>query len=174
MNITLGFDSTGRFETLLPDGPGYDSNKIYVFVKIIDDSNGYTIYSLNSVTVFINQTNSMELITEIITQNTESSINRKLYESNSVDSLNSLIALASTLNELSIIDKKSLINTKNNSNLFLTTFGPKTNVSFDLNFKDINNIMPNFLALKIVSDFTFLSNKILIIKYYKFNDLKIN
>lgn len=61
-----------------------------------------------------------------------------------------LMTFICSLNEMSLIDKKSLIETKNNPNFFLTTFGPKTNISFESNFGDINSLSPNFLASEIV------------------------
>ncbi|CAF1066748.1 unnamed protein product, partial [Brachionus calyciflorus] len=150
-NITLGFSTNGNFETFLPEGPSYDSGKINVFVRIIDNLNSFTIFNLKSVVVKMNQSNSLQLIDEILTDSKSSSVNRRLHESNSVESLKNLITMAITLNELSLIDKRSLIEASNNSNLFLTTFGPKTNVSFDLIFNDLNSVQPNYLALKIIN-----------------------
>ncbi|RNA43376.1 polycystin-1-like isoform X1, partial [Brachionus plicatilis] len=150
-NLTLGFSEIGFFETVLPDGPSFDQNKINVFAKVIDNLNSHSIYSLGPVTVSLNKSDSMRLIEEIEQDNEESVIKQLLHESNSVHTLRNLIAFVFSLNELSHIDKKSLIESKNNTNLFLTTFGPKTNISFESNFEDINTIMANFLVSETIN-----------------------
>lgn len=109
---------------------------------------------MESVFVTLNQSDSLRLIEEFEHQKMESPINRVLFESNSIHSLKNLMVFVYSLNELSRIDKKSLIESKNNSNLFLTTFGPKTNISYESDFEDIESLVPNFLVSEIVS-FTF-------------------
>lgn len=152
MNITLGYNSDGYFVTNLPEGPAYDSNKMHVSVKIIDNTGGFVDYTLASVTVIQNTSDAENLIEELLAQNTLNYLNQELYDGNTQSCAQNLIILSSILNSLSLTDKRSILDTNySSSQFFLTNFGPQTNLSFDLNFDNIDSLQPNLNGVEIVN-----------------------
>ena len=45
--IALNFNKNGFIKVKLPVGPAEDSNKVYIFIRIIDDFGGVTLYTIN-------------------------------------------------------------------------------------------------------------------------------
>ena len=144
MNTSLGYNSNGCLNTKLPKGADYDSNKIYLAVKITDDRGGFTVFNLaKPVVVTLNYKYAKDTIDQISSMNTSSAYLISLFNGNTQESLQTILGLSSILNGMSVLEKKSLATKKT----FLTTFGPERNIGFNLNFNDIKGLNPAFAAV---------------------------
>jgi len=71
---SLGFNSIGQLSTQLPQGPASDSYKLYLFVNIIDDTQGTTVYNLaTAITCMPNTTQTMAISQAILNQDMSNS-----------------------------------------------------------------------------------------------------
>ena len=144
MNTSLGFNSDGGLNTKLPKGADYDSNKIYLAVKITDDRGGFTVFNLaKPVVVTLNYKYAKDTIDQISNMNMSSAYLISLFNGNTQESLQTILGLSSILNGMSVLEKNSLATKKT----FLTTFGPERNIGFNLNFNDIKGLNPAFAGV---------------------------
>ena len=60
--IKLGYNTNGEFYIQLPQGASSDSNNIYLFVKIVDNLECVSIFSINSTVVVADNKNSVTSI----------------------------------------------------------------------------------------------------------------
>ena len=99
--IALNFNSAGFLRTKLPPGPDEDSNKVYVFVKVVDDSGGLVEYDITSpIYVYPNHTLTLNLIDNLASNLTYSTLMKKLNSGNLQTCSQNILILASTLNSL--------------------------------------------------------------------------
>lgn len=146
MNVFLGYNFDGKFLTTLPEGPAYDNNKIYLSIRIIDDTGGYLCYNLSQpVQVYQDYNVTAKMVTDIISAKTSSSLNRILFNGNSQNTAKLIITLSSLLNAQSLIDKKAVSGNKT----LLSDFGPHVNMKFNFDFNQINFISPDYVGVKM-------------------------
>lgn len=103
----------------MPLGPDYDSFKLYVFVNIIDDSNGVTTFQIQSpIQVFPETKLLNSYIDEMISSTQSSSSLVTKLQQGSINFVSSLIiSLSSSLNM--ITNQSSLSNNSSQENLSL-------------------------------------------------------
>ncbi len=79
LDIQFGSNQVGNITAKLPAGPVYDNYNVYVYVKIVDNDNGITIYNLaNPVQVRQNDTIIQTLLEDLIMEDPMSSLNQVL------------------------------------------------------------------------------------------------
>ena len=107
--ISFGFDSTGVSSFNLQQGPDYDSNRIYITVKVSDNDGGSTFYPLtnNPITVSRDTEFNYGRIVSIISGSPENPINRILYSGSTKNVLSTINSLLSMVNSLSYSDENS-------------------------------------------------------------------
>jgi hypothetical protein len=128
-DILFNFQSTGgfnvslsnQFQTKIPQGPEYDSYKLKIIIKIIDDSGSVLEYVIPTPVVVKPDTSLMEnttLIDEITNEDLKSAENRKLNEGDLHESSQVILLISTMLNSECNKDKNSLIVS---SNLFFSS-----------------------------------------------------
>jgi len=102
----------------LPQGPEYDSYRIYLFVNIIDDSGGITVYKLvNPIYVYPNKEATDQVINEILDNNPRSLIVTNLNSGNLKTVTNFVSVLSTQINMQNMITPSSSVNQSNNDTL---------------------------------------------------------
>jgi hypothetical protein len=136
------FQSTGGlnvslkeiFETTLPQGPVYDDYKMQMYVKVIDDTGGVTIFNINeTITVHPDNNKTNEILNSILYGDFNSTENRNLFSGDLRHVSSLIISLSAVLNSESFGNKSQL----NESIPFVTTSGPERNIDFALNFESL-------------------------------------
>jgi hypothetical protein len=128
-DILFNFQSTGGFNVSLPNefktkiqqGPAYDSYKLQIIIKIIDDSGGVLEYLVPTAVKVKPDTSLMEnttLIDQITNHDSKSNENRKLNEGDLQGSSQVILLISTILNSECNKDKNSLIVS---SNLFFNS-----------------------------------------------------
>ncbi len=106
--IALNYNSDGYLSIILPQGPDTDSFKLSLFVNIIDDTNGITVYNILKPVVVMPNDNLVENLVDSIASNDEN--NQFLIEVNS-GNLNlvskNIIALTASFNAQSSLSTKA-------------------------------------------------------------------
>lgn len=83
----------------LPQGPQSDSYKLYLFVNIIDDSLGVTVYNISTpVQVNQNQNLASSLLNDVLTNNPFSSFLNNLQSGNLYVMAKTIIGIACVFN----------------------------------------------------------------------------
>ena len=67
--IALNYNSNGDLWIQLPQGPDSDGNKIYLFVNIIDDTYGVSVYNLPQPVIVTPNNNLADQLASTITSN---------------------------------------------------------------------------------------------------------
>ena len=67
--IALNYNSDGNLWIQLPQGPDYDGNKLYLFVNIIDDTYGSTVFNIQQPVVVTPNNNLADQLAATITSN---------------------------------------------------------------------------------------------------------
>ena len=102
--MALGYNSIGNISLLLPQGPQADSYRIYLFVNVVDDTLGTTVYTLPSpLIVNTNDAILSSLIESIATKDMTSSIYADLNSGNLNLVTNNVISLMTVINTKTII-----------------------------------------------------------------------
>jgi hypothetical protein len=95
----LNFNSDGVLNIQLPQGPDTDSYNIYLFVNVIDDSLGTTVYNLpNPVQVKPNENLANELLGDILSNDPRSPFLSNLQSGNLNTIAKTIIGIASVFN----------------------------------------------------------------------------
>ena len=104
--IQLSYNANASLTTILPLGPSYNSYELMIFVQIIDDSNGITVYKLPySVRVKPSVTAANKELQNLL--NGKSNL---FFSNNLKDLSKNIISLAYMFNHLSKInDSNSVI-----------------------------------------------------------------
>ena len=106
--IALNYNSDGYLSIILPQGPDTDAFKLSLFVNIIDDTNGITVYNILKPVVVLPNDNLVENLVDSIASNDEN--NQFIIEVNS-GNLNlvskNIIALTSIFNAQSSLSTKA-------------------------------------------------------------------
>lgn len=146
--ITIGYQDSPSLITSLPQGPEFDSHELQIIVRIYDDFESYTQFTINdkvSVNSYFDQAN-YSTVDDLFTQN----INI-LYEGNQHYSCNFIICYASLLNTLNYQNKTNLISSSQKIS-FVTLFGLEQNIPSNVTFDNITSINTTFLGFKKNND----------------------
>jgi hypothetical protein len=119
-DILFNFQSTGGFsvslpnkiQTKIPQGPEYDSFKLQIIIKIVDDSGGILEYVIPTPVIVKPDISLMEnttLIDQITNEDLKSTENRKLNEGDLHESSQVILLISTMLNSECNKDKNSLI-----------------------------------------------------------------
>lgn len=104
----------------LPQGPTYDSNRLYLHVRVIDNDNGAQIYYLpNAITVLPERQYVDVLIESFIQDNPLSIFNQELSIGSFQKSLRNVLFISSYLNEESLENRLSYIQNSTNLPFFM-------------------------------------------------------
>ena len=113
--IALNYNSNGNLNIQLPQGPAYDSYKLYLFVNIIDDTYGVTVYNLTQpVIVMPNNNLTNSLAASIATNDPNSTFLLDLNSGNLNIVAKNVIALTSDFNIQSLSQSSSSSNNSEN------------------------------------------------------------
>jgi len=111
------FQSTGGVNKTLPEtvkttlsqGPEYSNYSMKMYVKIIDDTNGESIFNIPTpIRVIPDITYSNKLLNDILNANTTSEANKNLFSGDLRSASNVISSLSSLLNSQSFSDKNNL------------------------------------------------------------------
>lgn len=139
--------------TTLPQGPEYDNYNMSMFVKIIDDTNGATIFNiLTPINVKPDTVFTNSLLDDILNSNTSSQANKNLFSGDLRKTSNTISLLSQLLNSQSLNDKNSIDGSSTST--FVTTFGPELNISFSSTFENLRNITPQYSGFGTVTRLT--------------------
>ena len=113
-SVLLNFNSRGQISLQLPQGSQSDFYKLYIYVSIIDDSNGKTVYTFsNPVYVYPNK-NQTSFLAEVYQSLFNNDPTNQLIVDLNSQSLNpvcnSVVLLASNMNSQSVLAEPKLIN----------------------------------------------------------------
>jgi hypothetical protein len=110
----LGFNKNGKIKVKLPQGPRYDSNRLYLHVRVVDNDNGAQIYYLpNAITVLPERQYVDMLIDSFIQDNPLSIFNQELSIGSFQKSLQNVLFISSYLNEESLENRLSYLENSN-------------------------------------------------------------
>jgi hypothetical protein len=109
LNISLPV----KLNTMIPQGPEYDSYNLQIIIKIIDDSGAvleYVIPTLVSVSPNISLIENSTIIDQIINYDKLSNENRRLHEGDLRTASQIVTSISAIINSECNKDKNSLIN----------------------------------------------------------------
>jgi hypothetical protein len=114
MHVGLGFSKNGELSAKFPQGAFYDSDKMKIYVKIVDNDDGVTYYDIpNPITVRAETTNLMNQLASMLKpDNSKSELKKSLASGLSQSNVQQLLSISSMLNTLSFNDKTSLNSSK--------------------------------------------------------------
>ncbi len=97
--FSIGYNSNGILKFQLPQGPTYDSYNLYLFVNVIDNNNGVTVYNLSTpVKVLSNSNVLFDLVKNVMIKNLSLDFVNTIYNGNIQSSSQLITNLISTLN----------------------------------------------------------------------------
>ena len=107
LNYGLGYNSNGILTTQLPEGASYDSNKIYLYVQIVDNEGGITVFNFTAPLVVNGPSNAnyVQALSDLTTKNLYSKPIIDLYSGNTVKTMQDLTVMSNMLNQQSFADK---------------------------------------------------------------------
>lgn len=71
--IQMNYNRIGSVNLTLPAGPSFDSNRVNVFVRVVDDSDGFTVFNISRVVQIYPDTIAMnEIMGDILGNNLSS------------------------------------------------------------------------------------------------------
>ena len=101
--VNLGNNQTGSFFTTLPAGSSTDSNKLYIFVQVFDNSGGITVYYISTPVVVVMTTTSLFQTQADILSGSSSNPSVKSMQSPDLSvASSSIIAYASSFNQMAV------------------------------------------------------------------------
>ena len=106
-----------QLNTIIPQGPEYDSFNIQIIVKVIDDSVGITEYIIPTPVVISPNTTMIQnskILSEIINIYTLSDTNKRLYEGDLLTVSQLINSISAYINSECNDDKNSLRNSSLN------------------------------------------------------------
>jgi hypothetical protein len=117
VDMTLGYNSGGALSITLPQGPQYDGNRFTIVVKIIDETDGVTTYTIDQkVEVIADDVASAQIIDDLLNGNTGSSFNAQLYSGDLRGTAEVVNNLISVINSQSYLSKLNYVySSKTNS-----------------------------------------------------------
>lgn len=95
-----------QLNTTLPQGPEYDSNKLQIVVKIIDDFDGALEYLIQNS---VNVTPQAKSNDDILYSDTTSVTNKKLYAGSLIDSSQIIFFISTAMNSECLADKNNFV-----------------------------------------------------------------
>ena len=119
--MALNYDTQGILCIQLPPGPECDNYLIYLFVKIIDNANGITVYNITyPVQVMADFDHLNGLLTQVASNDKNSTFYNKLINGNLQESGKGIISLMEVVNR-NAFKPRSVIDS-NSTNDTLTVF----------------------------------------------------
>ncbi len=112
-----GLSISQQLNTIIPQGPEYDSFNIQIIVKVIDDSVGITEYIIPTPVVISPNTTMIQnskILSEIINIYTLSDTNKRLYEGDLLTVSQLINSISAYINSECNDDKNSLRNSSLN------------------------------------------------------------
>ena len=116
-DFLINFQTTGGLNkplvdylnTTLHQGPEYDNFTYTIYLKIIDDSGGVTICTIQApVQVQPNTTHASMLLNEILNSDSNSQANKNLFGGDLRSALQTIASIAKILNSQSYSNKNSI------------------------------------------------------------------
>lgn len=105
----LGSSSLGSFSSQLPLGAVYDSYRLYIVVDIVDNDNGVTTYQIPSAVVVEPDMSLLSLISQQLSNpNAMNSLSSILNSGNSQLTTQTVLAISSLLNSVSLSDQLAM------------------------------------------------------------------
>ena len=148
--MALNSNSDGNLWTKLSQGPPNDGSKIYIFVNIIDNNNGVTIYNISKPIVVTSNTNFLdELAANLASNNPSLPLLQEINSQNLNLIAKNVIAIAGEINFQSLSSNDSTSNSQNNHKASLRDYliGKLT----DLSLSDLSSIKIISSAMSIAS-----------------------
>ena len=140
---SLGFNSIGQLITQLPQGPASDSYKLYLYVNIIDDTQGITVYNLaTAITCMPNTTQTMAISQAILDQDMSHSFMDDINSGELSRVSQNAQILASQLNSLSSVDINQMASVREYLLRKVTA----------LSISDVNSIIMTSSALSAITN----------------------
>jgi hypothetical protein len=97
--IALNYNSQGTLSIQLPQGPETDSYKIYLYVNVIDDSLGITVFNItNPIQVMPNQNLADNLLADFLSNDPSSPFLSNLQSGNLNTISKTIIGIATVFN----------------------------------------------------------------------------
>lgn len=119
--VNLGNNQTGFFNTTLPAGLSTDSNKLYLFVQVFDNSGGITPYYITtSVVVEMKTSTLLSSQADILSGASSSPLVQSMKSADLSVASSAIIAYASSFNQIASTDNSSS-SSSNTSNSSLST-----------------------------------------------------
>jgi hypothetical protein len=112
-----GLSISQQLNTIIPQGPEYNSFNIQIIVKVIDDSDGMTEYIIPTPVVISPNTTMIQnskILSEIINIYTLSDTNKRLYEGDLLTVSQLINSISAYINSECNDDKNSLRNSSLN------------------------------------------------------------
>ena len=148
--IALNSNSDGNLWTKLSQGPPNDGNKIYIFVNIIDNNDGVTIYTISKPIVVTSNENFLdELAANLASNNPSLPLLQELNSQNLNLIAKNVIAVAGELNFQSLSLNETKSNAQNTQKASLRDYliGKLT----DLSISDLSSMKIISSAMSIAS-----------------------
>lgn len=148
--IALNYNKKGDLFIKLPQGPAYDSYKLYLFVNIIDDTYGTIVYNITQpVTVMPNDNLANSLAASISTNDPNSPFLQALNSGNLNLVAKNVIALSSVFNIQSLSATSSA--TSSNSSVNNADNDQKAELREFLIKKVSNLSVSHMSSIKVIS-----------------------
>jgi len=114
MHIGLGLSKNGVLSAKLPQGAFYDSDRLKIYVKIVDNDDGVSYYDIPTpLTVRADNSNLMSQLGNMLnSDDSKSDLKKNLASGLSQSNIQQLLSISSMLNSLSFNDKSSLNSSK--------------------------------------------------------------
>lgn len=104
--VGIGFNSNGSLTTTIPNGPAYDSYRVTVLVKVIDDFGGITQYPIEpSIQVLLNMSLTSSLIDQMKNINSNSGLMQQMFSGNPQVIMQTVNGMCSMLNSMASLDQ---------------------------------------------------------------------
>ncbi|CAF0876239.1 unnamed protein product, partial [Brachionus calyciflorus] len=133
--ISLGYDAIGKASYELPLGPAFDNYKMYLYVEIIDNDDGSTIYYLNDSIVVKENTELLAGLMDSVTNfDPSSETNTKLFSGKPQVVLQVVNSITSMLNNQGFGDKNG------QSGKAIVGFGPYQGIPSNANFDNLDSV----------------------------------
>lgn len=153
--IALNYNANGNVFVQLPQGPDYDANKIYLYVNIIDNTFGTTVYNLSSPVVVDPDFGLANKLAASLSPNATFDPDSQFLQLMNSGNLNSVaksvISLSSVFNIQNLKSSSSAINSSLNSSLIDEENNQKSYLREYLIEKVCNLSVSDTSSIKVIS-----------------------
>jgi hypothetical protein len=168
--VSLSYNSIGNLSIQLPQGPKSDSYRIYLFVNIIDDSLGTTVYNL---TLPISVTSNKLLVQNLMGSISSNDMSNSIYADLNSGNLNlvtkNVVSLSTSLNiQISDISSGFILNSSVNNQMASLRDFMITKVS-NLYVSDVSSIKVISSALSMATKVFYQISSNSAVNQFKYN-----